>query len=95
MNRVPHLPVRMCVGCGGRAAQTTLTRFTRAADGTLVVARRSSLGRTAYLHAQPGCWERFASRGGPLRSLGRIVDRPQRLTFVQELKAAEQSAMVR
>jgi hypothetical protein len=52
-------------------------------------------GRTGYLHPQPACWARFASRGGPLRSLGRTVDKPRRLAFVQELKVAEQSAMVR
>ena len=91
-----HVPIRLCVGCGTRAPQAALVRFVSGPDGALaLVARRSQHGRTGYLHPQAVCWERFASRGGPLRSLGRNVDKPRRLTFVQELKAAEQSAMVR
>jgi predicted RNA-binding protein YlxR (DUF448 family) len=91
-----HVPVRLCVGCGTRAPQAVLLRFASTPSGTLaLVVPRSIRGRTGYLHPQPACWERFASRGGPLRSLGRTVDKPRRLAFVQELKAAEQSAMVR
>ena len=96
MNGSAYVPSRMCVGCGTRAPQTTLVRFASTPDGALgLVARRSLHGRTAYLHPQVGCWERFASRGGPLRSLGHNVDKPRRVAFVQGLKAAEQSAMVR
>lgn len=96
MSGAAHAPVRMCVGCGTRARQDALLRFSSASDGTLtLVVQRSPHGRTGYLHPQLGCWERFAARGGRLRSLGRNVDKPQRLTFVQELKAAEHSAMVK
>ena len=91
-----HVPIRMCVGCGTRARQAALLRLVGAPDGALMlVARRWPPGRTAYLHPRAACWERFASRGGPLRSLGRNVDKPRRTTFVHELKAAEQSAIVR
>lgn len=91
-----HVPVRLCVGCGVRAPQAALLRFSSASDGTLALAaQRSSRGRSGYLHPEPTCWERFASRGGPLRSLRRNVDKPRRLTFVQVLKAAEHSAKVR
>lgn len=96
MTGAPHVPVRMCVGCGTRAPQAALLRFASQPDGALaLVTQRSHHGRTGYLHPQVPCWERFASRGGPLRSVGRNVDKPRRLIFVQELKAAEQSAMVR
>lgn len=96
MNGTPHVPVRMCVGCGTRAPQAALLRFSTTSGGALaLVVRRSMQGRSGYLHPQRVCWERFASRGGPIRSLGRTVDKPRRLTFVQELAAAEQSAMVR
>ena len=92
----PQVPVRLCVGCGTRAPQAALLRFASTSDGTLaLVARRSLRGRTGYLHPEPTCWERFASRGGSLRSLRRNVDKPRRLTFVQVLKAAEHSAMVK
>jgi len=90
-----HVPMRLCVGCGSRAPQAALVRFASQADGTLALVRRTHQGRSGYLHLQAPCWERFASRGGPLRSLGRNVDKPRRLTFVQELKAAEESARVR
>jgi predicted RNA-binding protein YlxR (DUF448 family) len=92
----PHVPVRLCVGCGTRAPQATLLRFSSVSDGTLaLVGLRSHRGRTGYLHPQPACWERFAARGGRVRSLGRNVDKLQRLAFVQGLKVAEHSAMVR
>ena len=93
---VAHIPVRMCVGCGARAPQAALLRLSSTPDGTLrLVAPSSPRGRTGYLHPLPECWERFASRGGRVRSLGRNVDKPRRLTFVQELKVAEHSAMMR
>lgn len=96
MNTVAHTPVRTCVGCGTRAPQAALLRFLSAPDGRLtLVLRGAARGRTGYLHPQLGCWERFASRGGRLRSLGQTVAKPQRLTFVQELKAAAHSAMVK
>jgi predicted RNA-binding protein YlxR (DUF448 family) len=91
-----YMPIRLCVGCGTRAPQAALLRFVSAPDGVLaLVAHRLPPGRTGYLHRQAVCWERFASRGGPLRSLGRNVDKPRRLTFIQELKTAEQSAIMR
>jgi predicted RNA-binding protein YlxR (DUF448 family) len=92
---VPHSPVRMCVGCGLRAPQAVLLRFSSTADGALIRVAQPTRGRTGYLHPQRACWDRFASRGGRLRSLGRNVDKPRRLTFVQGLQAAEHSAMVR
>jgi predicted RNA-binding protein YlxR (DUF448 family) len=86
----------MCLGCGARAPQATLLRFSRRPDGTLApVNARRCAGRSGYLHRQPQCWDRFAARGGALRSLGHAVDKPTRRAFVEGLKAAEQSAMVR
>ena len=96
MTLAHHDPVRTCVGCGTRAPQLALLRFSSRPDGALMLVRQAApRGRTAYLHPQSGCWERFAARGGRLRSLGRSVDKPQRLTFVQELKVAGQAAMVK
>lgn len=96
MSGAQHVPIRMCVGCGTRAPQAALLRFACRSDGALALVNEDALaGRSAYVHPQATCWERFASRGGPVRSIGRTVDKPRRLAFVQELKAAEQSAMVR
>ena len=88
-------PVRMCLGCGGRARQAELLRLTVAADDTLAVASRRHLGRTGYLHRQPQCWDRFAARKGLVRSLGRPLGTTARALFVQQLKRLEQSGMVR
>lgn len=95
MNGMAPAPVRMCVGCGARAPQATLLRFASAPDGSLALVRPGTArGRSGYLHRELGCWDRFASRGGRLRSVGRTVDKQQRLAFVQGLKTAEHSAMV-
>ena len=96
MSRATHVPMRMCMGCGERAPQTQLVRITNAHDGALAVAdTRVPTGRNGYLHRQRECWQRFAARKGLLRSLGRIVDKAQRLRLVEGLKQVEQPAMVR
>jgi len=83
-------PVRMCMGCGGRAPQRDLLRLTVTTDGTLaVVTGRRHSGRTGYVHPKRACWERFASQKGLLRSLGRAVDKASRVTFVQQLERIE------
>lgn len=89
-------PVRMCMGCGGRAPQRDLLRLAVTSDGTLaVVTGRQHSGRTGYVHPKGECWERFAARKGPLRSLGRAVDKASRVTFVQQLKRIEHFGMIR
>jgi predicted RNA-binding protein YlxR (DUF448 family) len=96
VRRVPHVPIRMCLGCGTRTPQMALLRFSSLTDGTLTLLdQRSHRGRSGYLHPHPECWQRFAARGGRLRSLGRNIDKPQRLMFVHGLQVAEHSAMVR
>jgi uncharacterized protein len=90
-----HVPQRTCIGCGARAAQRDLLRVSTASDGVLQLVRQPRhAGRTAYLHPQAACWEQFAARKGPIRSLRRPVDKPTRLAFVAELKRINQSAMV-
>ncbi len=90
-----HVPVRTCVGCGQHAAQSELLRVSSGLDGALaLVTGRRHLGRTGYLHPRPMCWEQFAVRKGPVRSLGRPVDKATRCTFVEELKRLDQSAKI-
>lgn len=94
MKRVTHVAIRLCMGCGGRSPQPELLRVESAPDGRLaLLARRGHTGRTGYLHRQPTCWDRFASRQGPVRSLGRKVDKATRYALVEELKLTEQSAI--
>jgi len=80
-------PIRSCVGCGARAAQASLVRFTLR-DGVLRLdgPRRGS-GRGAYVHPEPACWDGFRDRRGPVRSLRAPVSRPAREWLVGELRA--------
>ncbi|HLU96292.1 MAG TPA: YlxR family protein [Thermobifida alba] len=50
-------PVRTCVGCRSKAAQSDLVRL--ALDGDTVVCDRARRlpGRGAYLHPDRRCWE--------------------------------------
>ena len=74
-----------------------LLRFASAPDGRLALVRRAG-GTRPHRVSAPAA----RAAGSVLRHAvvgcvpcGRNVDKPQRLTFVQELKAAAQSAMVR
>lgn len=87
MTRPRHVPVRSCIGCGARAPQAELLRVASTADGGLqLLTGRAHAGRSGYLHPDVACWERFAARKGPVRSLRQTVDKVRRLIFVQGLK---------
>lgn len=63
-------PVRTCVGCGRRAPQAELLRFT-ARDGVLTHGRGE--GRGAYTCRRLACFERAASKRAFARTLRRTV----------------------
>jgi predicted RNA-binding protein YlxR (DUF448 family) len=63
--------MRRCAGCGGRAPQRELLRFT-AREGALV-AGRNEPGRGAYTCRRLACFERAAERGGFARLLRQQV----------------------
>ncbi|MFL5942160.1 MAG: YlxR family protein [Gaiellaceae bacterium] len=63
--------MRTCAGCGRRAPQRELLRFT-ARDGDLV-AGRTEPGRGAYTCRSVACFERAATRGTFARVLRRQV----------------------
>lgn len=86
MRRPLHVPIRTCMGCGAAAPQAGLLRVVRTADGALQLdAARRAGGRGGYLHRSRDCWDRFATRKGPLRSLRATVDRPIRAALVAAL----------
>jgi uncharacterized protein len=63
--------MRTCAGCGRKAPQRELLRFT-ARDGALIAGRDES-GRGAYTCLSLACFERAASRGMFVRVLGQQV----------------------
>lgn len=64
-------PVRTCVGCGRKAAQTELVRFA-AVDGRLVPGRTLE-GRGVYTCRRLSCFERAVARRAFNRVLRRTV----------------------
>ncbi|MDT0301458.1 YlxR family protein [Streptomonospora wellingtoniae] len=62
-------PVRTCVGCRSRAAQSDLMRLVASSGAAVPDPPRRMPGRGAYLHADPGCWESAKRRGGLARAL--------------------------
>jgi predicted RNA-binding protein YlxR (DUF448 family) len=66
-----HTPIRTCVGCGRKAPQSELLRFS-ARDGALVPASHSG-GRGAYTCPRLACFERAASRRAFNRTLRQTV----------------------
>jgi uncharacterized protein len=64
-------PIRTCVGCGKRAAQNELVRFT-AREGVLTHGRTEP-GRGAYTCSRIACFERAVDRKGFARVLRQAV----------------------
>ena len=83
-----HVAMRTCVGCGERAPQAELLRFTAAPAGLRPDVIRRAPGRGAYLHPAPGCWVAFARRRGPVRSLRLTPDHRERERLLAQLGAA-------
>ncbi|MFD0774219.1 YlxR family protein [Streptomonospora algeriensis] len=50
-------PVRTCVGCRSRAAQSDLMRLVADSGAVVPDPPGRMPGRGAYLHTDPGCWE--------------------------------------
>lgn len=68
----PPGPVRTCVGCRGRAAQTDLLRVVAVSGAGVPDPGRRLPGRGAYLHPDLQCLERAERR----RSLARALRAP-------------------
>jgi len=71
-------PIRSCVGCGRKAAQSELLRFV-AKDGRLVPGSTEP-GRGAYTCRRLTCFERAISRRAFNRTLRQTVRVEQKLT---------------
>ncbi|MFZ9694231.1 MAG: YlxR family protein [Candidatus Nanopelagicales bacterium] len=67
-----HTPLRTCVGCGERAAQNELIRFSASA-GKLELGE-SKVGRGAYLHPLEPCWQTALRRSAFARTFRGSID---------------------
>ena len=65
------MPTRTCAGCGRKAEQADLVRFT-APEGVLTPGRRAP-GRGAYTCQRVDCFEQARARHGFDRTLRRAV----------------------
>jgi len=81
--RAPALrpPSRTCIGCGAKAEQRQLVRL-RLADGEVVLDRRRSGGRGAWLHPALECLERANKR----RAFGRAFRASELRTDMRVLR---------
>ena len=62
-------PVRMCVGCRGRAGKSDLIRMVARAGAVVVDRDQREPGRGAYLHPRAVCLEQAVKR----RTLGHAL----------------------
>jgi hypothetical protein len=79
------IPIRTCVGCGGRDLQSQLVRFFLGRDGLLVAGINH--GRGGYLHSRRSCIQAFTkTRSGFLRSLRTVVSQEIRARFITQIE---------
>jgi predicted RNA-binding protein YlxR (DUF448 family) len=79
------IPIRTCVGCGGRDLQSQLLRFFLGRDGLLVAG--FGHGRGGYLHPRRSCVQAFTkTRSGFVRSLRAVVSPEIRARFITQIE---------
>ena len=72
------VPVRTCVGCGARDAQSAMLRVQLGAAGGPTLVERAGHGRSAYVHARPACAAALPKSRGLARSLRTPVGQTER-----------------
>jgi uncharacterized protein len=78
------VPIRSCLGCNQREAQSHLARFTLVQGRPVWDAGRRRDGRGGYLHLQRECFDRFQSRKPFLRSLRASLSSAERARLAAE-----------
>jgi predicted RNA-binding protein YlxR (DUF448 family) len=88
MPRSSHKPVRTCLGCNERDLKSAFVRIAAMEADVVVDAQARLDGRGAYLHARPGCLERFErSKVREFRSLGRKISLDARRQITELIRA--------
>ena len=85
MPRRGHVPLRTCLGCGARAAQSDLIRLTIDAEGFLRIDRAGS-GRGGYLHRAERGWQGFIRRKHHQRAFRSVLRKDAKEKLAQELR---------
>jgi uncharacterized protein len=77
------LPIRMCVGCRGRADKADLLRIVARAGVGVVDSAQTEPGRGVYLHPSRDCLDRALKRRSIGRSLRAEIDCPRTAEVVR------------
>lgn len=95
MQKSNHRPVRTCLGCMRRDEKTNLVRIAALREGVAEVDPEARIeGRGGYLHVRPECLERFINaKVKGFRSLGRRLDRGERVRITEALRARLDSSI--
>lgn len=84
-----HVPIRTCVGCGRKSAQSSLIRLVKANSGVIIVDfNREYPGRGAWVHAEAKCVRNAVSRGRLWRTLRVPVNAGVKQELLSELLQA-------
>ncbi|MFZ0658391.1 MAG: YlxR family protein [Candidatus Binataceae bacterium] len=87
MPKGSHSPVRTCLGCMRREAQSAMLRVA-IRDAEAVLDEDGNIaGRGGYLHRNPECLERFVkSKVRQFKSLRSGIDKDQRMRIAQSIR---------
>ncbi|MHB8381172.1 MAG: YlxR family protein [Candidatus Binataceae bacterium] len=82
-----HSPVRTCLGCMRREAQSVMLRIA-IRDGQAVLDEAGNIaGRGGYLHQSPECLECFVrSKVRQFKSLRSGIDKEQRMRIADSIR---------
>jgi predicted RNA-binding protein YlxR (DUF448 family) len=82
-----HVPLRTCLGCGQRAAQSELIRLMLTQGDQLRVERHG--GRGGYLHRTAACWQAFIRRKHDYRAFHVQLSKEAKEKLTRELQSRD------
>lgn len=89
MPKRDYVPLRTCLGCGQRDAQSHLIRLRARSDGQLEVARGKGCGRGGYLHKAASCWQGFGRKKSHYRAFHMELSKDAKEVLIQALQARD------
>ncbi|HVA80784.1 MAG TPA: YlxR family protein [Candidatus Binataceae bacterium] len=87
MPKESHSPVRTCLGCIRRDAQSAMLRVALSNGQAVLDVQKKLPGRGGYLHASADCMTRFvASKVKQFKSLRSGIDKEQRMRIAESIR---------